>query len=348
MPTSCNPPANWAPLTVLAADIGGTHSRFAVFDQEFDGRLSLQKGHWWQTPKVGGFSRLFEMLTKSELAESLSRCTRVVVAVPGPVHNGRAANLPNLSWNIESSQLQDCFPELAENQIYLINDFVAHVLGCFTQNKADMICIQHGEENHLGVVSAIGAGTGLGFCSLVLDADQNIVILPAEAGHQQFPFRGDLERSYQDFLVRETGRATVDGNTVVSGQGLALLHQFITGERLSPRGVEKRLTAESEVSRMFATFFARAAQSYALSVLPSGGFYVTGGVAARNSFLVDHDAFRTEFSTSIAHRELLSKIPIYLNVNEESGVWGAARYATMVADGRIKTAVRRAAEVAPT
>jgi len=321
---------------VLAADIGGTHSRFAVFEWNENGYLRFRKSHWCPTGAVNSFTRLVDQVASGDLAAWLPHCTSVVIAVPGPVHEGKATNLPNVPWTLESSELHHCFPQISH--VHLINDFVAHTLACFDHVTADMICVQPGDKDSTGIISAIGAGTGIGFCSLVVDANQNCIILPSEAGHQKFPFWGDDEQRYEDFIVRETGRAIIDANMVVSGDGLALLHAFLTGERLSPRDAGSRLSAESEVGRKFAIFYGRIAQSYALSLLPTGGLYITGGIAAKHRFLVDQDLFRTEFAASRTHKDLLKRIPIYLNANEESGLLGAARYAVMKSINRIKLA----------
>jgi glucokinase len=320
--------------TVLAADIGGTHSRFAVFECNGSGDVYIVATEWLQTLGAPCFAQLVDQLAKSDLAKWLSRCTSVVVAVPGPVHKGKALNLPNVPWQIDVEQLQKCFPQSIKTNVYLINDFVAHAMACLTPAMVDRICIQPGQEDPSGNVATIGAGTGIGFCSLVLDMNQKPVVVPSEAGHQRFPFCSSEDRCYEDFLIRETGRNAIDSNTVVSGLGLALLHQHLTGSRLSPQDVETRLTADSELARRFATYYGRAAQNYALAVLPTGGLYLTGGVAARNPFLVDHDAFRAEFSACRYHEALLKRIPIFLNANQESGLWGAASYAAFMSAQR--------------
>jgi len=49
-------------------------------------------------------------------------------------------------------------------------------------------------------------------------------------------------------------------------------------------------------------------------------------VAARNPQLVRHPAFLTEFRASPSHAELLAAIPVSLNTNEDSGVYGAALF----------------------
>jgi glucokinase len=116
-------------------------------------------------------------------------------------------------------------------------------------------------------------------------------------------------------------------DALICGRGLALLHQFFNAERRSPAEVAEQLTPESEVARLFSRFYARAARNYALAVLPREGIYISGGVAAKNPFLVDNDIFRREFTASKHHQSLLQRVPLRLNRNEESGVWGAAHHA---------------------
>lgn len=331
--------------TLLAADIGGTHSRFAVFECNENGDLYLLSTEWLETFGVSCFEQLVDQLAKRDLAQWLPRCASIVVAVPGPVHQGQALSLPNIPWQLDVGKLQECFPHSAKSSVYLINDFVAHAMACLTPAMAGRICVQPGEEDPSGIVATIGAGTGIGFCSLVLDTNEKRVVVPSEAGHQRFPFSSSEDRCYEDFLIRETGRNVIDSNTVVSGLGLTLLHQYLTGSRLSPQDVEARLTAASELTRRFATYYGRAAQSYALAVLPTGGLYLTGGIAARNPFLVDHDAFRAEFSACRYHEALLKRIPIFLNVNQESGLWGAARYAAFMWAQRKATDIESANEL---
>jgi glucokinase len=59
-------------------------------------------------------------------------------------------------------------------------------------------------------------------------------------------------------------------------------------------------------------------------VLALGGVYLCGGVAAKNPLLVEHPAFLEEFRLSPSHNDLLSGLPVLLNLNEDSGVFGAA------------------------
>jgi glucokinase len=171
----------------------------------------------------------------------------------------------------------------------------------------------------------IGAGTGLGQAALLPCNDRGYVPLPSEGGHTSFPFESEEEFGYMKFLLKTLEVPYVTTETVVSGSGLSLLHQFLTGEKLEPAQVASRLRVDSEVLHWMARFYGRVCRNYAFQFLARGGVYIAGGVAAKTPILVKHDTFLSEFHR--AERDMfhvLKHIPVFLNSNEESGLWGAA------------------------
>ena len=104
--------------------------------------------------------------------------------------------------------------------------------------------------------------------------------LGSEGGHASFPFESEAEVNYMHYLLKDTGEPYVRAETVVSGGGLSRLHHFLTGERLEPAQVARRLTEESETLRWMARFLGRLSRNYALAVVAFGGVYISGGVAA--------------------------------------------------------------------
>jgi glucokinase len=174
-----------------------------------------------------------------------------------------------------------------------------------------------------GAVAVLGAGTGLGKAALVPDGRGGFVALPSEGGHTNFPFVGAREHDYEEFLLREVGDMYMTGNVVVSGRGLSLLHQFLTGETLPPDKVTAFFTEDSETLRWGARFYGRAARNYALETLATGGLYIAGGVAAKNPRLLTHQAFLDEFRANPKHARLLEQMPVLLITDEQSGLWGA-------------------------
>jgi glucokinase len=73
-----------------------------------------------------------------------------------------------------------------------------------------------------------------------------------------------------------------------------------------------------------ARFYGRVCRNFALQILAFGGVYIAGGVAAKIPNLVTHQEFTIEFRRSKTMSHVLKKIPLMLNSNQESGLWGAA------------------------
>lgn len=309
--------------TILTSDIGGTNSRFAAFKTNPDGELTFLDSIWLKTWEATSFENLLENLHDSGFPYSPENCDALVAAVPGPVSNGRTATLANAPWQVDVSQLMSVY---GEKRIHLINDFVAQAFACRTKAVADARMIKTGTPVHDAPISVVGAGTGLGHCSMVPDGHGGYIPLPSEAGHTAFPFIGEQEVEYGRFVSRKLNVLYPIGDIIVSGKGLQMLYEFHKGEELEPKQIDMQIDEHSTVTKWFARFYGRACRQYALAVLPRGGLYLAGGVAAKKQILADHDAFREEFITSAAHSKMLEQIPVYLNLNEESGLWGAAFY----------------------
>jgi glucokinase len=309
--------------TILAVDIGGTNSRFGWFEAG-DGTVVLRDKRWLSTAGAGSFAELFRILASDGFGLDVGQADVSVIAVAGPVR-GSLATPPNIAWDVDLESLAGHDPA----RTFLINDFVAQAFACRTDAVASAVTVNPGRPDPDGVTAAVGAGTGLGHCGLAplpVRGLGGFIALPSEAGHASFAFHGQAEIEYMRFLLDRTGNPYPYNEMVVSGPGLAMLHEFLTGERLTPAQVGTALATSPRTLELFARFYGRACRNYALAVMATGGVYVTGGVAAKNPETVTHSAFMAEFTDSPTHADLLRDIPVYLNLNEETGLWGAAFY----------------------
>lgn len=306
---------------ILAADIGATNSRFAHFEVDQNGKLSLVGTEWLKTQDSSSFGNLVERLRGSDFSLGTDGDDIAIIAVACPVEGGVYCSPPYISWDIYLSTAQEA---LGLDKCLLINDFVAQAFACRSPIAQEAEQIVPGEKVFNAAVAVIGAGSNLGMAALVPDGSGGFVAVPSEGGHANFPFVSDREFTFQEFLLGELGEEYVTGNTVVSGKGLSSIHRFLTGERLEPQEVAAKLAPNSETIAWAARFYGRVCRNYALETLALGGLYVSGGVAAKVPHLVTHEAFASEFRSSRTLSELLKKIPVYLNKNEESGLWGAA------------------------
>ena len=55
---------------ILAADIGGTHSRFGYFRADEKGKLSLVETQWIDTANASSFAHLMDLLQKTPFSLS--------------------------------------------------------------------------------------------------------------------------------------------------------------------------------------------------------------------------------------------------------------------------------------
>lgn len=304
---------------ILASDIGGTNSRFAHFRLSGT-ELELVGIKWLNTADAGSFDELVDMLHCDGFTLEPSEAAMAVFAVAGPVVGGTYSNPPAIPWAMDISGGCPGSP----GGCLLINDFVAQAYACLSPLALEAEVLMPGSAQPGATLAVMGAGTGMGKAALVPDGHGGYAAMPSEGGHIAFAFEGEEENEYRRYLLEQTGEQYMTPNTVVSGGGMSLLHRFLTGEDLDPRQVVDRLTPGTETLRWAARFYARVARDFALETLALGGLYIAGGVASRTPAIVEHEAFREEFLRSPKLSALLGRIPVYLQSNQDSGLWGAA------------------------
>jgi glucokinase len=307
--------------TILAADIGGTHSRFAAFRTGKDRQLELIRSLWLNTAEFDSMKAMLDQLEKENFELPASTADVSVMAVAGPIINKTYSDPPNIDWDIDLSELAGA---AGLKKCALINDFVAQAFACRSPVMDAARRVLPGTVDPAAPLAVIGAGTGLGQATLIPLEKGGYTALGSEGGHASFPFESAAEVNYMHYLLKDTGEPYVRAETVVSGSGLSRLHHFLTGERLEPAQVARRLTEESGTLRWMARFLGRLSRNYALAVVAFGGMYISGGVAAKLPELVTHREFARAFRKTEVMSHVLNRIPVFLNADEESGLWGAA------------------------
>ena len=150
---------------ILAADIGGTNSRFAHFQIDRNGSLTLVKTKWLATAEADSFPRLLEQLRLSDTFIPLDQFDIAVIAIAGPVKHGTCSAPPYISWDIDLTSREN---KKIFRQAYLINDFVAQAYACPSPVGMAARVILAGEiEGEEGAIGVIGGGTALGKALLV-------------------------------------------------------------------------------------------------------------------------------------------------------------------------------------
>lgn len=341
-------------MRVLAADIGGTNSRFALYETDGLARGDAPRPHdrlcavRLPTASAASFPDLLRRAAAMEPglfapADGMPPVL-AVFAVAGPVQGGRRCAPPNIAWAVDlddpalvspAAPGQPPLPPLPP--VLLTNDFVAQAYACLRPGMLDLLDVQHGVSVPDAAVAVVGAGTGLGKCLLLPPCQPGAPprALPSEGGHSLFPFTDEREMAFAAFIRAHTGRQVI-GDLVVSGPGLRLLHAFHTGQWLEPAEVAARLAAEDGqdsdailVLPWFARFYGRACRNYVLETLALGGLFIAGGVAAAVPAMVTHPAFAEAFRHSDTHADLLRGVPVRLVRSPDAGLLGAALYGAL-------------------
>jgi glucokinase len=230
MSRNTNHPAP-APLAgrILAADIGGTHSRFALFHlHPGEGgilSLALERRVVFRTHEHKNATELLSRLRHDAdepalLGPDAPPLLAAVLAIPAPTggkdpfaapDRDECCPCPNIPWPIRWAEAKAA---LGTDALRLTNDFAAQGFACGALPQAlDALAVLPGTPVPGAPVALMGAGTGFGQC-LILPGPSPAVF-PSEGGHSLFPFAGAEEFRYAAFVRATRPDAPLDRKSVV-------------------------------------------------------------------------------------------------------------------------------------
>jgi len=289
---------------ILAADVGGTKSLLALFDQgtpAFELRLASSEFPDFE-------SLLARFLDEARAALGAApRIESACLGIAGPVRD-ELVRVTNLPWTIDAARLRGRF---AVDRLELINDFSAAAWGVGALAPRDLVTMQPGEPLAGAPRVVLGAGTGFGVAYVV-----HGVPVAGEGGHGGFAPAGIEQNALWRFLHERLGRVQLED--VVSGPGLACIHEFMTGERVAPED------ASPQALDLFVACFGAAAGDHALNVMARGGVYVAGGIAARILPRLAAGGFLAAFNDKGGFAEHTRRMPVHVVTNERVALLGAA------------------------
>jgi glucokinase len=320
---------------ILAGDIGGTHSRLAFFDAT-DGRLKLVSEAAYPSREYPGLEPIVSSFIDRESAKVDAAC----FGVAGPVREGRV-QVSNLPWTVESSSLAQ---ELKVRTTFLINDLEASAWGIGGLEPNDLLTIHPGNGAASGNRAVIAAGTGLGEAGMFWDGRCHHVFA-GEGGHADFAPRGDLQIELLRHLAGIFGRVSYE--RVLSGPGLINIYHFLrdTGRGEEPRWLSEQMAATDPAAAissaalegrsplceraldLLVSIYGSEAGNLALKIMATGGVFLSGGIAPKILPMLTGNTFREAFLDKGRLRPLVESIPVYVIVNENAGLLGAARCA---------------------
>lgn len=299
----------------LVGDIGGTKVLLALVDEA--GQLVEKR-----RLASAGFSS-FDALLADYLRVPHAPITSGCLAVAGPVaDDGRRAKITNLPWTIDAAALETRF---GLGPLTLINDFAGVALGVAALTPDRCETLQTGERLDDAPRLVVGAGTGLGMAVLLRESG-GWRVLSGEGGNAGFAPADSRQVELWQYIHGQRGR--VIWEDVVSGPGLARIHAFLGGRAISPEAVAAAALdgnpTACAATEMFLSAYGAFAGDMALALLPRGGVYLAGGIAAKLLPLLRAGAFLEAFNAKSVHADVTRRMPVHVVTDPEIGLAGAA------------------------
>jgi glucokinase len=308
----------------IAGDIGGTHTRLALFDPGAAGPAALEV---YLSREHDGL----ESMIRAFLATHPAQVERACFGVAGPVQNGYVKTT-NLAWPVDARSVSQV---LGIGQVGLVNDLYANAYGIADLGPDDIATLRAGDPSMGGNAAVISAGTGLGEAGLFWDRHRYHVFA-SEGGHTDFGPRDDDELALRAYLARN--HAHVSYERVCSGMGLVAIHDFLSGRegggvgRTDASAITKAALDGSDpvcarALDMMVRIYGAEAGNLALKLLATGGIYVGGGIAPRILPKLREGSFLAALDDKGRFAGLLSRIPVHVILNDRTALLGAARLA---------------------
>jgi len=321
---------------ILAGRIGGSKSKLAIFNYS-NGSFKRMIYEEYDTSRF----KSFYTMIKNFLTVAKAIPTAACFAVAGPCHDN-VCKMTNLPWSVDAAKINKLF---GIKKVTVINDYEGIAFGIEVLKKSDLKQIKSGKPIKLSRKAVLGASTGLGE-SIIAWLGSGDFVLPSEGGHVDFAARNELEWDLKKFIKRKTGR--VDMETVVSKKGLHRIYQFLiqTGHMKESDRVKnmfkkkdpylvivdealkgKDLACKKAVD-MFISFYGAEAGNLAITVKANGGVFLVGSLSRLLAKKLKSPIFKKSFEDKSKMKALLKNIPVYIVMNEDVALLGAANLAS--------------------
>jgi glucokinase len=328
---------------ILAGDIGGTKCAFTLFEQDGSALKPVYRFH---EPTREAHS-LEELLTRfiasaaqAGFPTSNGQLSSAAFGSAGTVLEDKVVS-NNLPWAVERKSIANTL-NLDFQKIVLLNDLVAAAASLVHLRKTDVLQLNEGKAQPGAPMALIAAGTGLGEAILFSDGTR-YQIFPSEACLTDFAPRNDREFLLLQSLRQRIRRVCTE--EIISGRGFRAIHQIIfpgvqhaffdepgvdPAVKITQQAFAGSCGACVETLQIWTEAYGAEAGNMALRVLPFGGVYIAGGIAVKILPKLKDGSFVRAFSDKMKLSTQLAKIPIFVVLNEDAPVIGAAHEALAV------------------
>ena len=326
---------------ILAGDIGGTKTLVGLFERVDELKNPIRQ----QSFPSQRYSSL-EAILREFLSDTGVEPTAASFAVAGPVVRGRS-EITNLPWVISAETIAETF---SIPQVHLMNDVEATAAAVPALEADDFAVLREGKSDPTGAVAVIAPGTGLGESFLTWNGTR-YQAHPCEGGHASFAPSSPIEVDLLAYLYPRYGHLSFE--RVCSGSAIPSLYEFlrIQGDYPEPDWLRQALAEASDPNPvivgaaldksaelcvatldLFVRILAGEVGNMALNVLATGGVYLGGGIPPRILPRLQQADFLAAISQKGRFKALLDRIPVYVILDPEVNLHGAA-YDAFVVEG---------------
>ena len=313
---------------LVAADIGGTHARFALARLDGAGNVvALNEPVVMRCAEHASLQMAWETFGTT-IGRQLPRAAAIAVA--GPVV-GEELKLTNNPWVIRPAMVNE---KLGVDAHVLVNDFeaVAYAVGACGPDQFQHLCGPDVPLPETGTISVLGPGTGLGVGLLVKRCGNDWQVLPTEGSHGDFSPVDSLEDAILAHFRRRFGR--VSAERVISGPGLADIHAALAA--LDDRAIQPMddktlwslaMNGEDSLAAAALDRFCLALGTFAGNIAlahGAGGVVIGGGLGARLADHLPRSGFAGRFAAKGRFETLMRSLPVKLITHPQPGLFGAA------------------------
>ena len=316
---------------VVAADIGGTHARFAIAEIAGGRVVRLGEPVTLRTADHGSLQLAWEAFAR-RIGGHLPRAAAFAIASPIDAEVIRLTNNP---WVIRPALIAQ---RLGVDRYLLVNDFgaVGHAVQHADADRFEHVCGPDVALPELGSITICGPGTGLGVAQL-LRVEGGYHVVETEGGHVDY---APLDTIEDALVARLRARFTrVSTERVCAGPGIVALYETLAA-------IEGRDVAAPDDRTIWAAAL-DGSDSLALAALDrfclalgavagdlalaQGGkaVVIAGGLGYRLRDRLPTSGFAERFRAKGRFQQLMASLPVKLITHPEPGLFGAAAaYAT--------------------
>jgi glucokinase len=319
---------------VLAGDVGGTHTRLALFNVASTGALAPVTEQIYPSQAHKSLEEIVQIFVKTHPAAP----DFGGIGVAGPVRDGKCV-ATNLPWVVDSKTIAVA---AGVRNFILLNDLEANAYGIAVLGVADFEQVLPGSGNASGNGAVVSAGTGLGEAGMYWDGS-NSRPFATEGGHASFAPEGELQGRLFQYLAKRFGHVSCE--RVLSGPGLHNILDFLVEDQhatlpawlaeelktgdpaaaISTAALAGNSPVCEQAMDIFVAAYGAEAGNCALRMLATGGVYIGGGIAPKIRTKIASPTFTEAFLGKGRMKPLLETIPVRIILNENTALFGAAR-----------------------